>query len=253
VKPTMFAKVLRGLKQLCAAKKADPRIHVEIIFIVMRQNLAEVPALLRLCEDLGVDQVFLRTLRPVPELPSNLQYGQLPPYLHPEFASLREGAVQAIKGTTVKVVAFPDTWGDPILIGDQLRKTPPACSAPEEIPMNPEELSAVVVSNQIQGAEDSLHTAVSLSPDVPGLLPDSENRLAPFFCAEPYTSLYVGSLDGHVNPCCYMEQIPGYEVLHLNTEWNTDEIWNSPQMVTVRERLRQGPLIRNCLTCPFYW
>jgi MoaA/NifB/PqqE/SkfB family radical SAM enzyme len=59
-----FNKVLRNLRRLAAAVAAapDPRPSLRIVTVLMRDNLAELPDIVRLAADAGVPNVFVQRL-----------------------------------------------------------------------------------------------------------------------------------------------------------------------------------------------
>ena len=87
--PHAFEKVLNGVRYLVSRKTSNRAVEIIMVFIVMQQNISEIPQFIRLCEDIGVDQIFFRTLKPQEEMQPGLDYHRLPPYLHPEFEFLR--------------------------------------------------------------------------------------------------------------------------------------------------------------------
>lgn len=51
-------------------------------------------------------------------------------------------------------------------------------------------------------------------------------------------------------PCCYLNAVPGYEKVFYDGEGDFFEAWNSPGMVELRRRLKEGPLFNMCTKCP---
>jgi pyruvate-formate lyase-activating enzyme len=251
--PNLFPQVLDGMRYLVAKRKELPRpVRIAAVFIVMQQNIAEIPDFIQLCTELGIDYLFFRTLKPQQELPLGLNYHRLPPYLHPEFQRLREQAVAAIAAARIAVLASPETWSTPIF-PETLEKTLhtiPLTVRAERPPTNRRgvEQTDELPIGQIDPANPALHG--------PYLGNETENpygRKPPQRCPSPYTSVYVNGLDRQTNPCCYMEQIPGYQLMYLKKGTPFEVLWNSPAMVALRESLRKGPLMGPCLKCPFYW
>lgn len=74
-----------------------------------------------------------------------------------------------------------------------------------------------------------------------------------FACKAVYYNLYVNELFFRVSPCCYMTEVPGFEEIRFDGGCDFFEVWNSPAMVELRRRLRDGPLFGACKRCPETW
>jgi pyruvate-formate lyase-activating enzyme len=74
-----------------------------------------------------------------------------------------------------------------------------------------------------------------------------------FACKAVYYNLYINELFLRINPCCYMQSVPGYEEIRYDKSVPFMEAWNSPAMVGLRRRLREGPLYGACRKCPEKW
>jgi pyruvate-formate lyase-activating enzyme len=262
-----FAAVLEGIRSVTARKSADAGITFGLVFIVTRQNIGEIPAFIALARELNVDSIFIRTLksRTVQEQRfDGLDYHRLPPYLHPDFETLRRKAVDSIAGSSIQVQAAPETWSTKIFPED----------AEAEIlaqPLTPREVRRASKEVRHKPLPDTevLPLGQVLAPDTPtayftGLSSiDAEvkddpfdnpyNRAPPLFCPSPYTALYINGFDRMVTPCCYMTRVPGYQHSFLRTGASFDDIWNAPAMVALRESLNAGPLKLPCRKCAFYW
>lgn len=53
-----------------------------------------------------------------------------------------------------------------------------------------------------------------------------------------------------MSPCCCMTSVPGFEPTHYDGSFDFFEVWNSPAMVELRQRLARGPLLGPSLRCP---
>ncbi len=250
-----FADVLMGIRSLVSKRPAIPGISVAMVFIVTKQNIEEIPKFVALAEHLGVDSIFVRTLKSrtaEEHRLDGLDYQRLPPYLHPDFETLRERAVEAIRNAKVHVEVSPETWSTKIF--------------PAEV--EAEILAQPLVPREVRRATRSFHrTPVADTVDLPvgGSLAaepgefvheELENpygRAVPMLCPSPYTALYINGFDRMVTPCCYMHTVPGYEKSYLRQGARFDDVWNSSAMVALRESLRNGPLKQPCLKCAFYW
>jgi radical SAM protein with 4Fe4S-binding SPASM domain len=60
--PGQFERVVRNLRGLIEARGAGARPRVQIVFVAMRRNIAELPALVELGADIGVDSVWVQNL-----------------------------------------------------------------------------------------------------------------------------------------------------------------------------------------------
>jgi hypothetical protein len=74
-----------------------------------------------------------------------------------------------------------------------------------------------------------------------------------FACKAVYYNSYVNEFFYRVNPCCYLQAVPGYEEIRLDGDMTFMEAWNSPGMVELRRRLAEGPLFGACMRCPEKW
>ena len=79
------------------------------------------------------------------------------------------------------------------------------------------------------------------------------NRHARFACKAVYYNSYINEFFYRVNPCCYLQQVPGFSEVRLDGDMTFMEAWNSPGMVELRRRLAQGPLFGACVRCPEKW
>lgn len=69
------------------------------------------------------------------------------------------------------------------------------------------------------------------------------------YCSYPWTQLVVWN-DGNASPCCRIrDQVDGLPFGSVHTSEPT-ELWNSPGMVRLRERLTAGKPPPDCIKCP---
>jgi len=78
-------------------------------------------------------------------------------------------------------------------------------------------------------------------------------RTARFGCKAVYYNLYINEMFYRMNPCCYLQRVPGYEEVRFDGTLDFMEAWNSPAMVALRQHLRDGPLYGACMRCPEKW
>jgi sulfatase maturation enzyme AslB (radical SAM superfamily) len=247
-----FDKIVGAIRYLAEQKKlsSHKRVRIGTVFIVMQQNIGEIPQFIDLCAQLGVDNIFLRTLRPQEKLIPGLDYHRLPVYLHPEFEKLKAAAIAAIQKSKIAIVAAPETWSTPIF-PDELEpklKLLPNTSREERLRSAPRIPGEAYNEDLPLGEAEEMEAA--------RVLPQLDNiyaRKAPMYCPSPYTAFYISALDRHVNPCCYMNQIPGYKKIYFKKSVSFDQVWNSAAMKGLRKSLFTGPLMAPCLKCPSFW
>lgn len=240
-----FERVIAAVKTLASRKKQYPHLSVEMVMVVTRQNIAEIPAFIDMCEDLGVQQVYLKTLMPMDQPREGLDYHRLPPYRHPDFQALRFKAVMAMQSSRLIVRGTPQDWSRPIF--------PARYEAEIELmPLTPREERNVA----FYPSPETLELLPAGEPIAePAAVEETANRYgrkAPLYCHSPYTSFYPGGFDRRVIPCIYIDTIEGHEAMHLKPSMRFEDLWNSPAMVALRKHLYEGPLMSTCLKCPFF-
>lgn len=247
-----FDRILEGIKRLVELKKLPryQKTRIGTVFIVMQQNIGEIPRFIDLCAELGVDNIFVRTLKPHDKLPRGLDYHRLPPYLHPEFSKLRNNAVAAIQQSKIPVSASPETWETPIFPQEieTTLKVLPTTSREERLRTIPKRIPTKY-SEKLPVGELKDGQQVEVFPHLDNVY----GRNAPMYCPSPYTAFYVNGFDRQVTPCCYIIQVPGYQKSYFKKSASFHQVWNSPAMIALRQSLFAGPLMAPCLKCPFYW
>jgi hypothetical protein len=196
-------------------------------------------------ERLGVEKVHLRTLMPMESPRDGLDYHRLPPYLHPQFESLREAALSAIASSGLSIRSEPDTWSRPVFSAEWESRL-------DSIPLTSrKDRKTYYRMSEIRwddlGAGQPSRESEPCDPTV-----NLYGRTAPLYCPSPYTAFYANGTDRRVIPCVYMHKVPGHEFMHFKPLMTFEEVWNSPAMVAVRRSLHEGPLMPTCLKCPFY-
>ena len=124
-----FSDITNSIEQLVGKPSASgsPK-QIYITMVITQQNIEEIPGFIQLGNELGVTEIWLRTLLPQSHLVQGLNYHLLPPYLHPAFEELRATAVEAIEKSQVKIQASPETWGNSIfspLLQKDIHDNPP--------------------------------------------------------------------------------------------------------------------------------
>lgn len=244
LQPEDFDRVIQATKNLVARKADYPKVSVEMVLVITRQNIAEMPAFIAMCEGLGVDKINFRTLMPQENPREGLDYHRLPPYLHPEFESLKAAAMAAISRSRLPIKTDSDTWSRPVFS----REWEPQL---DMIPLTPREERGYIRLAEIKWDELGAGEP-SAAPKEGRFTENVYGRSAPMYCPSPYTAFYANGFDRRVIPCVYMHKVPGHEFMHFKPSMTFDQVWNSPAMVAVRESLNAGPLMSTCLKCPFF-
>lgn len=257
-----FEQVLKGIRMISSYRSSVPDLNIALVFIVMRQNIDEIPRLLAMAEELGVTSIFMRTLKSrtlEEQRRDHLDYHRLPPYLHPDFEGARRRAVEAIAACKIPTEGSPETWSTPIFPPEVEREVLAE-------PLTPREVRKGSKSFYREPATDAESLPVG-QPVAPGemllqlnqievvheFLENPYDRTPPLFCPSPYTALYINGFDRQINPCCYMQKVPGHQMSYLRKGASFDDVWNSPAMMALRKSLNEGPLMQPCLKCAFYW
>lgn len=256
-----FPRILDSIAHLVAIpdsrrppERPAPRNNVYITMVVTKQNIGEIPAFIALGNSLGVTGIWLRSLLPQTNLISGLNYHLLPPYDHPDFEKLRRSAVDAIKGSQVPVQADPVMWSKPIFtatLDRHIKEQPPAIVSRQQA-LSDRDLRGrnIHLYEQPKGI---FRGQLSNSSRV---IDDDANplgRVPRFACKAVYYNLYINELFYRMNPCCYLQHVPGYEEVRFDGTLDFMDAWNSPAMVALRQHLRDGPLYGACMRCPEKW
>ena len=240
-----FDRVIAGVKKLVSRRERYPRLSVEMVMVVTQQNLAEIPDFIDMCEGLGVQRIYLKTLMPMDEPREGLDYHRLPAYRHPDFQALRFKAVMAMQSSELIIRASPQDWSRPIF--------PPRYEAEIELlPLTPREQRNVYFYSYDRDLEALSAGEPSACPERIEETGNVYGREAPLYCPSPYTSFYSEGFNRRVIPCIYMLKVEGHEHIHYKPVHEFPEVWNSPAMVALRKRLHEGPLMSTCLKCPFF-
>ena len=253
-----FPRIICSLEHLADLRdRKGLGVQIYITLVVTQQNIHEIPAFIELGNRLGVTAVWLRTLLPQSRLLPGLNYHVLAPYLHPEFYRLREEAREAIEASHVPVHADPDVWQNKLFspqVEELINISPPAMVSREEgLRLREVRTAAARLYDMpvTKGWPLSPGAHGNVDPLEDGLNP--MNRSPRFACKAVYYNLYINEFFFRLNPCCYMQQIPGFEEVRFDGSYDFFEAWNSPAMVELRMRLAHGPLFGACKRCPEKW
>ena len=192
---------------------------------------------------LSVETVLVVTPMEAPR--DGLDYHRLPPYLHPEFESLREVALSAIARSRLPIRSDPETWSRPVF-------SPEWEARLDRIPLTArKDRKTYYRTYDIRWDELGAGEA-SREQEPCSSTANLYDRAAPLYCPSPYTAFYTNGTDRRVIPCVYMHKVPGHEFIHFKPSMTFEQVWNSPAMVAVRRSLHEGPLMPDCLKCPFF-
>jgi len=247
---------LRELQRRGAAMDVARKPAVNLSMAVTAMNIHEIPQFITLAESLGASQVNLRTLLPQTELLAGLNYHVLPPYLAPEFAQHLAAARSAIAATRLSVDADLSSWSKPIFPEAVQQRID--AQAPAMVHRRDAQRVVVLQKSDYKGLEKMRSNGELLLAGEGDprwtmreeAAPDTADRLAPFKCSDVYTTLHMNDFFFVLRPCCYMDAVPNHDVIKYDGGDNFLEAWNSPAMVSLRQRLHAGPLYNMCRRCP---
>ncbi len=238
-----FDRILAAIRSV-VARPAAHGLRVSVSMVVTRQNLPEVPAFVDLSNRLGVSKVQLKTLAAVGGHVKGLNYHLLPPYGHPNYRELKANAVAAIEASQVPVQVDTDSW--------DVQAFPAPGGEPLHVVSREEALASRAIRGEYRTQpkyrERTKGKVVEHVLDFDGVNPFG--RMAPFSCSAPYSHLYVNDFSFSLSPCCYLTNVPGAEPAIYEPGGSFVEAWNSDALVTLRRRLRDGPLFNMCTKCP---
>ena len=243
-----FQKILRTVERVVALRDSHG-CRVSVSMVVTKQNIEEVPALIQLANDLGIDKVQLKTLAAVGGVIEGLNYHTLLPYEHPDYARVKANAVAAIASSGVPVQVDAESWDVPVFpaaFAEQISTSPLRLVTREEA-LGSRSLRQVYHA-QPKYQEKTIGRVLEHANDFDGLNPFG--RAAPFACRAPYRHLYINDFSFNLSPCCYMGSVPGAEPVMYDGTDSFMAAWNSDAFVTLRRRLREGPLFNMCTKCP---
>jgi wyosine [tRNA(Phe)-imidazoG37] synthetase (radical SAM superfamily) len=249
--PAALPRILSTIERLVEARESGPAVvRVTISFVINRDNVHELAEFVRLGNRLRVDTIYLRTLMPVASLPWGLNYHALPPYRHPDFKKYVGEAKQAMGNSRVQIVADVESWDGPVL-------TPPVEAEARRniLPLIDRRQAAADPAIRVQYArfyEDQAGEGRPV-PQATDSMDDGSNpygRSAHYRCSFVYHDFIVNDFNMRLIPCCYMAQVPGFEVVRFDGRRPFLDYWNSAAFVTLRRRLKQGPLYGACRKCP---
>jgi len=222
--------------------KSQGRI-VDLSMVVLRQNLPEIPDFLRLADELEVNAVYLRSLIPgnyALTFPDSEAFKAYPAWSHPEVAYWQDRARESIEKVKVQVFGDPDQWSVP-LHRAELR---PGVDRTEWV------ASVVQEPPFIRTKGDPLPEG-SNHDDWRQPATNPYGRTAPFACSYPWHAVKLIDQSLRVDTCGFLQHVKGHDDIGLHGADDFDQLWNSPAFVHLRHTLQNGPLLPECLTCPY--
>ncbi|MDF1664083.1 MAG: radical SAM/SPASM domain-containing protein [Planctomycetota bacterium] len=254
--PDAFERAINGIKKLIAKREAGAPILVNISLVVVKQNLPELVDFVKLGNELGVNNIYIRTLMASESYAiPGLNYHTLSPGDHTEFDALAQSAKDAIAASAVPVESDPKSWGVPLFKEKDrefLEKSPPKTYSRADAREAPEVTSFYdELYQQTQGSSSRGLKLPTTQSDLE--LYGNQNpfqREAPFQCSFVYYNLNLNDFEFKLSPCCYMDSVPGFERNDYDGQTDFFEAWNSPAFVELRRSLQSGPLFAPCKTCP---
>ena len=252
---TAFDKIIASLRHLRAIQESGTffrRIGITLSFVVTADNMHEIPAFIELGNELDVCHLNIRPLAPQRGLHPGLNYHALPPYQRSDFAEQVARARSAIAASRIPVNADIDTWSQPVFpptVELQIRENPPPVRDRETLKVSYKDAWGPALDWM---AEVKTRGGKStIIPDDPVDDPFRNDARKPHYqCWDVYAILHMNDFFFMLRPCCYMDVPPGYDWNKYDGTYDFMEAWNSPGMVELRRRLRDGKLFTMCTKCP---
>jgi hypothetical protein len=166
--------------------------------------------------------------------------------------------MEAIENSRVPVEANVESWSAPVLterLKQEIGQNPPAILSKTEARTSREMQGIRPELKRLEnivtrGEPRSDGTYERLSMGIDDNAPDPYGRTAWYQCFDVYGIFHMNDFYFLLRPCCYMDAIPGFEFIKYDGSYEFFEAWNSPAMVTLRQRLKEGPLFSMCKRCP---
>lgn len=247
-----FEVVVRNIRRLCAAARALPEGHRPVIGIVptlMRANIEELPALVDLAADLGVDFIACHHMHPITEEMNEESLALVPDlareWIERALARAEEvGMPMSISplDQIVAATARSDGFGRVVTTDDGVLLERRAVLQ-DRIPLPPR-----VTAEHPEFAEISQRRAAGqarwegLRPVAPD--PSAPDRGTVWGCEFLWSKLFV-AVDGDVTPCC----VPNMPVLGNLGEQSFEEVWNGTPYRAMRESLVRKHPVPVCKGC----
>jgi MoaA/NifB/PqqE/SkfB family radical SAM enzyme len=215
---------------------------VDLSMVVVRQNLPEIPDFLRLADDLGIHAVYLRSLIPADyslTFPDPEKFKAFPAWSHPEVGHWQDRARDTIDKVKVNVYGDPNQWSVPLHTAD----VPPADRT--------ELLASVRVDPPLVRTKGDPLPDGSTYDNWRRPQTDPYGRTAPFACSYPWYAVKLIDQSLRVDTCGFLHHVKGHDDIGLHGADDFSQLWNSPAFIHIRQTLQNGPLLPECLTCPY--
>jgi pyruvate-formate lyase-activating enzyme len=216
---------------------------VDLSMVVVRQNLPEIPDFLRLADELGIHAVYLRSLIPANyslTFPDPENFKAYPAWSHPEVAYWQDRAREAIGKVNVKVYGDPDQWSVPL----HTAAVPPGVDRTGWL------ASAIKEPAFVRTKGDPLPEG-STRDNWRRPATNPYGRTAPFACSYPWHAVKLIDQSLRVDACGFLQHVKGHDDIGLHGADDFAQLWNSPALTHLRQTLQDGPLLPECLTCPY--
>jgi MoaA/NifB/PqqE/SkfB family radical SAM enzyme len=220
-----FADLLRGLEALGGAARRHGRPHLTVNFVAMASNLAELPAMARLCGEIGVAELNVEPLFDWTAFSAEL--GTL--YRREHLGNLPAGRVAALLAEAERAAAEA---------GVALRRPAPAGDDKEGGRRQDPAAEERGRSDATSRSEPPGRRAVRIGSAAP---PPGNGTVHP--CSEPWSTVSVTAA-GEVATCC----LNGTSFGNLYRQ-SFDEIWNGPAYQTFRRRHLERAAAPGCGPC----
>jgi MoaA/NifB/PqqE/SkfB family radical SAM enzyme len=253
VKKNVFDRIISCIERLVAIRETSEKKDfptVNISMVVINQNIHEAASFVELGNQLKVNNIHLNTLMPQSRPVDGLNYHTLPAYLNPRFSEYQQEAIKAISSSGSNVIGSPEAWATPIFplqLEELFKKHPPHIHSTHEVRKNRarylEEIPKITKGHPLPKTDRP--------PEIEETMDENPYGRTPRYkCRDIYYNLNLNDFLFQLNPCCYMWDIPGFEPIIYNGGYDFFEAWNSPAMVELRSRLKDGPLYSYCKRCP---
>ena len=251
-----FERVIEAVKRLVAKRVAGADIEVNLSLVVLKQNLHEIAPFVSLANDLGVSNIYIRTLRSTESYGIiGLNYHTLAAADHLECQRLVDEGRKAIQESAVPVDADPDSWALPVFSPDDaeyLEQNPPKELERDEARRDPDvrKFYDAKFARSAFGAFRGRPLPEKVSERELYGVRDPFERSPRLHCTYPYYNLNLNDFEFKMVPCCHTDAVPGFELNYFDGSSDFFEAWNTPAFVELRRSLVQGPLLKPCKVCP---
>jgi len=229
-----FERIIDAIRKLVQKKRGlNKPLNIYTTYVVLRQNLHEIPEFINLAESIGLDRVYFRNLATAndnnPIKPgNNPNYTRHQPRFHPEFELHRERATSAMSAAKIDVVAEIEQWEEDISVSSTTipdKRRAPVFMAVE--------------------ADGSVEKSLSKQGWV-----KKPRHFAESSCQYLYKYMIDPRLSNVQPVCVYMETLPGYKPVSLDFAHFMEKVRNAPAMTALRRAFHDGEMIpETCTKC----